>query len=459
MFILVSAFSAAAVYFLEIRVAETVLIKLSAAPRLPSSQSLEENIKSFLPFKNRLTDYFNLLGLSKTGVGNASINSGHLEYFKSRSEKNRCFTSLAAEYFRLIRKFDEKVGIYSKTGDTSLLKGRPAITDKIGQENRTHVKPGYAWDLALRMSQGDKHLALSLIASCGHDDELRMFDPAVYCPDRTSSLYAPGSLGSNFVMDQKTIDQIVAIQAPTLGGKALPAKYYHSIAAAFSACMAIKEGIPSWIVKQAQIYAVRTYRAKRLCDRFAKLQDSSPNPLVGQIDSKNMKAFRSSLNGKSLDEQEDLVRKYFADHNASVETRQSQGRLLINEMSFEGAITDFNSRYLFVQTFPGSIICNPQTTTELLSLLSYKKKLPQITEVNCPRIWNQDRCKEAIAKLKTWVADFEWSEASQSVGVDFASKNCPSMEFKQPLDHSACNALNTWNSGTQSTEAQSPGTK
>tara|TARA_B110001454_G_C12723234_1_gene436043 strand:- start:27071 stop:28447 length:1377 start_codon:yes stop_codon:yes gene_type:complete len=444
-FILFAFLALGATYFtldilLQIRIAEVLLDKVNSSDRSPSNASLEESIRKYLPFNEKLSDYFRLLGISKNGIGNASLNSGHINYFKGRSNLNPCFNRVAAEYFSLIKKYDEDVGIYPKIGDVSLLQGRPAIIDRLGQNERKHLKPGYAWELAVKMSQGDKHLALSLVSSCGHDDELRTFNPSVRCPDRTSSLYVPGSLGKEFTLDMDVTNYVIATQAPNLGGKAIPAKYYHTIASAFTACMAIKEGIPAWMIKRAQIYAARTYRSKRLCDRFSALIDSKPSVSIGQISSSEIVEFSREIEKQSLDDQEVSIKKFFFQRNASVDTRQNSGRVLINQMSYKGAIADYNSRFLFVQNFPDFVNCNPSSPAELLTLLRYRSKLSQLSSSNCPRVWNHDRCSEAVEKLRTWIADYDWSEASQAVGVDFAAENCPKSKGSIPLDANSCAA-------------------
>jgi hypothetical protein len=77
----------------------------------------------------------------------------------------------------------------------------------------------------------------------------------------------------------------------------------------------------------------------------------------------------------------------------------------------------------------------------------------------CPNTWSHERCTNARQILGTYAMDFNWSEAQQLAGLDFATKNCHPYQNGETLEFSSCKDLQKLknNSSPQNTSRESRG--
>jgi hypothetical protein len=191
----------------------------------------------------------------------------------------------------------------------------------------------------------------------------------------------PKSLGADFDIDEKLKARIVSVQAPTGGADVVPAKYYHVLGNAFMSCLGLERCPDSILCPQVlslgQDVAVDIYRAAGAC---GKLLRSEPD---------------------------------------SKDRRPKDGEFLFR--------TKFSRAKEFCQSQAGM--------TQIESMIA------AVNESDCPKDWDESRCKAALLKLQTYKVDFEWSRAQHQVGFDFAKENCPRIgQKKDPLEKS-CEAL------------------
>jgi hypothetical protein len=64
------------------------------------------------------------------------------------------------------------------------------------------------------------------------------------------------------------------------------------------------------------------------------------------------------------------------------------------------------------------------------------------SENPCPQQWSSQRCSAARTVMATYAVDFEWSEAQQLAGYQFAKKNCRRYDPEKSIEIMSCKALN-----------------
>lgn len=290
-------------------------------------QTTIEKIMNKLPngkLKRGLNKYFEVLGLNNYTTNVGVENSGLARYLEKSVGQNSCFGQMAHKFYDEVKQYDDTKK--SEINEMSIF--QIPLSARVGQRPYKETEPGWLWQKAIRMSQYDGNLAISLIAVCGHDDVMQgkfyyvESDPEIvgkifqkidklrteaelkisennsdseevktaiktvdflneaeakikkyngigkklYCPLRVSSLYLPQSLGKDIDISDEMKAKIVEIQAPKEGATAMPAKYYHVYGAAFMACQLIQQGVSPKIAEILQMQAARGYRGLRICE-------------------------------------------------------------------------------------------------------------------------------------------------------------------------------------------------
>ncbi len=412
-----------------------ILLPASASPPLGIRQSslplvFTPLIKS-LPTSEvqGLTDYMSVIGVQVDRQENNGIRG-----FNTKILKHACLDNLAAEFYADLQ---NDMSVLRRPKNQNLV---PNSLDGISQGD---FPPGWLWKKALKFSNGKKLLAMQLIGFCGHDDvnqvEIGSFKPArnskrsssrVDCPRAGDPVFTPGSLGAETILPLVLKQKIARIQAPKKGMSALPAKYYHTIGAAYTSCFMVRRGVPDWITSRAVKGAINAYRAGRICDELihigwkGHMNTSAKQILEFNCKSKPAAASRPEcglqrtadlLAGKNLPVREKKFRRYLASIRAAELFQRS-------------------SYYL------GAKRCDGHQLNR--TVRNYFEEYGTLGRSNpCPTAMPKQDCSDIREVMATWAIDFERDEAQHMAGLNFARKNCPVIgKNEDPLAHT-CAAL------------------
>lgn len=236
------------------------------------------------------------------------------------------------------------------------------------------------------------------------------------CPGGNSAFYSPGSLGAETLLPKGVQERVAAAQAPKDGPHSLPAKYYHTIGAAATACELVRKGAPAWFTKMVQKNAAWAYRALRLDER-ARI-----SLMAREAYKQEFKAVSASGGAdKALSFEKFVEQKYAqaapGDSLPGEETPAALKRKRV-ELSYVDAFTLMEARgYGGYKVFGTRI---PFSDT----------RLPGVKEVKAlfwgavPREWSRERAEAAEKRLKTFLVDSEWTVAQHRLGAEFAAKRC-----------------------------------
>ncbi|HEX4923500.1 MAG TPA: hypothetical protein VFV50_05420, partial [Bdellovibrionales bacterium] len=108
--------------------------------------------------------------LDSVGVGNTGINS----HFAGLHDKSPCLGELTKRFYAQVSELDFKnYPPGDKRPSRRRLEGRPSLQNTTADPDHQDLKPGWAWELALRIAGGDANVAMTIIGTCGHDDTSR----------------------------------------------------------------------------------------------------------------------------------------------------------------------------------------------------------------------------------------------------------------------------------------------
>ena len=475
-------------------------------------KSLAQNTLSLAPsrYVDGINNYLTMIGLDTEAGANRGIQKFNLQLL----EKNKCFAEIAGEFYGEFheRKIKELWQAIDKN-DVDYVR-RPhlysKITDKGGQ-------PGMLWEIANRYAQGDGNLAMALIGLCGHDDtmqfpgnfqfnstearlrsqkylngvinqvdfkektdrytaELKKKDPrssyssdslrrdiseinqSIECPSGLNTFYYPQSLGAEADIPQSLKEKIVRVQAPTKGGKVLPAKYYHLMAGAATSCQLVQGGLPKFVSKVLVEHAVNGYRAGRLCGE--KLKSPAAQGLPRELKVALPIAFKMKAIAGLCQKNENLRSPECQMHELLGGSSFWEDPDLTDEIiqkKLERKLGELDAAELFAKSsdFQKSGGCKgPQFTKSVYNFLSKNgtggEKNP------CPKDWSETRCSNTRNVLATYAVDFEWSEAQQIAGLTFAAERCHPYKRGESIESSACSALQYLRASRQATSQDAP---
>ena len=234
---------------------------------------------------------------------------------------------------------------------------------------------------------------------------------------------------------------IAKVQAPNMGQEALPSKYYHTIAASYTSCSLIREGLPGLLVNFIQLSSVRTYRLARLCKGQMGVPQQQVEDLINYMRQHNLdtKELAQILSKPSLTWPDGL--KWVWDLISIIlgDVFASDPELI--ESKIKTAISFYDARNLFLQKVIGgdSSQCNkPRGSDHIVRKMKSVARWHQCKGTQLEK----ERCGLAKERLLTWWADMEWTQELHKKGVKFALKNCKKdPDFIENIDEIACEAL------------------
>lgn len=333
---------------------------------------------------------------------------------------------------------------------TEVLEGRPSLLDEAGSGRFANIQSNSIYEKALAVSGGSPSRAIEVLAICGNDDVempielpgmtwskqkndrrqaeqklelvrinmVKTTNPAnatflsdalkslrtvnegpegpqvpirFTCPGRTSPLYVPGAVGPK--LDKRLIDRIVKAQAPTKGGRALPAKNYHTILGAYFGCKLSQCGLSETTVSELQKLYARTYRTVRLMNNVSRGLRQAHNVSESQdehIDSPDISGMGNEVDASLM----------FKSGDYDVET------LLDEDPYFQKNLPAGRSR-------PQQSLCRRPG-------------------------WSDRRCKLARARLAGWLIDLDWTAAAQSAGAAWGHQKCKDEVIPEAAEEAAC---------------------
>lgn len=352
-----------------------------------------------------LVDYFKVIGFKPRD----NNNSGIQDYNTNLIKNNQCFNNLAAEFYFHLKSRERMISHPKLKSQIDV----PSVADKTDS-------PGWLWDLAMKYANSDSNLAMQLIGVCGHDDRSQLAtemtlsrsspnaksSTQVKCPE-WSQMFVPGSLGAETMLPEEFLNRLAQIQAPKLGAAYLPAKYYHTIGAAYTSCYLYRAGISDFTINKIVRTSINAYRASRICrelsDRYT-LTNEPFEEIWARAQTKDVCVDKKSF---ACDIKKQL--NAFAHIDKKILEQKSR-RALVRE----------RARHYFSQSLILERCVGPQVTTMVREYFSENgtggSKNP------CPKDLNSVECKEVRDVMATWAMDFEWSEKQHLQGMAFAKK-------------------------------------
>ena len=148
--------------------------------------------------KRGLKTYLEIIGLDQGDYSKGLVggNTGVVNSLENTfTDKNPCTQALFFSFYTDVERLDlERDKQYGRTPQTNdpefeFHTKRPT-QGVIAGKGKEKEKPGWLWDLAMQHTGGNPSLAMSLIASCGHDDMTQGFAGNITIrPDSKESLY------------------------------------------------------------------------------------------------------------------------------------------------------------------------------------------------------------------------------------------------------------------------------
>ncbi len=288
------------------------------------------------------------------------------------------------------------------------------------------------------------------------------FENGVTCPDPGSAFYFPKALGQDADITSELKDKIVRLQAPTLGAKAIKSKSYHVLGAALTTCQLVQRGVPDFIAIQMIKGAVNAYRSGRLCQI---LKNSSPysgprepkdlQNIIREERKKIQQCFREEVKkdpagttystfsivpvfDKTTDKNDCAIAsllpyQVWMDSDITDE-------ILFNKIARKVAEIDTQDLFLKSKKYKDAKNCEgPQLSDSVYEYMNEYGK--EGSENPCPQQWSWQRCNAARTVMATYAVDFEWSEAQQLAGYQFAKKNCRRYDSDKSIEVMSCKAL------------------
>ncbi len=261
----------------------------------------------------------------------------------------------------------------------------------------------------------------------------------VQCPFGNNPMFMPEALGTGYEIPEKLRNKIIAVQAPTKGGSALPSKSYHIMGAAYTSCFLLRRGVPAFIAKKAALGAINAYRAGRICQEM-QYDESTLNKSLDEIlaDVDWARAHK-----KECEEQENKPQQCWI-----------MWKIIESEVLFDSDITTeiihqkvrsrvarIDAKSFFKSSLTYKLVnCEGPQITE--GVYDYLAKHGESGSKNpCPKGFDPVRCKAARHMMDTWVVDFEWSKAQHTAGFEFAVKNCQPLKPGEDPSSMACKVL------------------
>ncbi len=463
-------------------VAQTAQMSTAQKNGISSADRIATALINSLPdsgVKNGLKRYYQILDprAYATDTQVASKNSGVSNYFQHHFSNNKCFAEKALLFYRDLRLstrqtqlIDEKENRHSRT----------SLGDKAGM-NRKDLKPGWLYEKALHYTKGNPNAALTLIGMCGHDDlkqgeflndtveeqllakgyrhdeffelpdgEENQESP---CPARTADFYIAGALADNADIDASLKRRILETQYPGKKAEQVASKNYHVLGAAFMTCQMIEAGLNPLLAVKVESMAANLYRGIRLCQnievpahlfwrlqRDQQIKGRPPRLRFEEAVIQNALAKGRSKQCQTKSAKEDVFCDLLKAVGAPLELdvprleQRAQGLLqaYMDNMIASGLYASWH--------VSGEIagVSLPCSRDQLFGPHPFMKWLVSQTELPlniCGSGLTAESCRKALAKIKSWEIDFDWTVSQHVAGAKFAARVCkPHPQNKTSLD-------------------------
>lgn len=488
---------------------------------------------SWLPANDQeaLREYLALMG-KINGKASESIEVRFQELVRGP-----CFGELATRFYadRFNRDVENLASRLPSRFSNSKLPEVIGLNEESGVGEWASEKPGQVLNDAISAAGGDPHLGLFLLGVCGHDDQVqsrpslsednpnfsdllrlkrvqlerlrqaaieqlkRTSDktqakkidsfiesmvkrqsqqnlPELHCLP-TSAIYLPKSLGTEIDISEQLKKKIEAAQAPTEGRGVLPAKYYHFIGSAITACLFRSKSKIGSLAAVSNPLAARAYRALRLNEvsdfettmtvygvkmnkefSFMKklTQEDLTDEFVGGLIKKRMSM---PVTGLSQEEAEffsrpegELINQAFSkvDRLDQIGVKEVKRRILARWARLDALMlarkwyNSVNIPGLGTLLLPNKTR-RPEYDQIRGSAMSGLPPNPFLVSTDKDRCaepkWSRERCQRAMDTLDSWEVDFEWSQAAHLIGAKFGLSQCRTLQKDETVEQLACLAL------------------
>jgi hypothetical protein len=419
-------------------------------------------------------------------------NSGVIAHYQNMLAASPCFSVLMGDYYRRIKDSESKPSRSSE--DT--VNRRPALNARAGMGSYANTPPGTYHELALEITGGDPALAMELIGYCGHDDQNQndytiisfenesskntilsymqrgaaaqadlvgneiaesMFEMTyldeinevrqgttsrleIKCPKHDSAFYAPGAIHSELALPANTVEEIAAVQAPSMGAGVLPAKNYHLTFSATIGCRLAQCGVSQERAQSLMAFVAKKYRARRLKQtqrkymRWKGLIESEFDIRWGDniVMSEEFGERVSNWMRENQEEIKEVVGQEFFTTNRARITWEMLRKSIDTSIVFQPSMID---RYLDGETE---------------NFMGRRNAFMR----NCGRALSRPRCEAGLEHAKTWLMDFKWSQQQQRIGAGFGHGQCENTERLnyEDIEQRACRLLDQRHSQYRCTE-------
>jgi hypothetical protein len=266
------------------------------------------------------------------------------------------------------------------------------------------------------------------------------------CPLGTSRMFIQGALGEDTLLPQSVIDRVVTTQAPTMGSRVIPSKYYHVMAAAYLTCSLVREGMPPIATRRIQQTLVRNYRMRRLCGEISQYAGFRQN--IDQVNREQFLAAAQRFRSGEMD-------CNFKDPMEHIESLQCGllSRFTFLDENLETPLEILGEKYdnlanwvLAAELFNNEV-ADPSACYEVLLTNDRIDRLERMATRTDPGTgrYGAEACRAARELMQTWHVDFVWTGEQHRLGTEFAINNCqrePNFT-DQRMEHLACEQLGT----------------
>lgn len=279
----------------------------------------------------------------------------------------------------------------------------------------------------------------------------------VSCPMSNSAFFGPRALGAEADIPDDLRSEIAKIQAPTQGAASLPGKNYHIMGAAYTSCLLLRRGVPSFIAKKMVIGAIDAYRSTRICERLEDWREGdSQTPNFGKVTSNQIfdkiKVLRMAPDDSFCSQEDapkdacDLAGNFF--EMSTLRDKDITDEILKAKIARRIAVLNVSTFFKSTAYSKRSNNCKgPQLGSAVRDFLEYNRESGQrLLKRPCPSSLSKENCNEVRKLLDTYYVDFKWSEAQHLAGFEFARKNCPAYNPANTPEMAACKALGRPNS-------------
>lgn len=402
---------------------------------------------------------------SALDVGGSNV--GFKQKMAEDYQNNKCLRVALEKFYQQIDKADEATEQARRRHLTDAKLPKPLMSASVSALGVPEYKDGWLFEAAMKSAGRDPHLAMQLIAFCGHDDvtqigsprpplenesfvngrtgeestlkqkksQKKANKPTVDCPPASSLFYFPRSLDSG-------VDTQVTAREALQGQRDLtrsPAKAYHTLFASFLGCNLAEKcnATPKEAAKLGRRFG-SFYRGVRMDSMLSGLVNSGL---------KEIAEYENFMKSKSTPESEKkfskLVQLFARSRSSSDMAERSSYSVAIRTMAAY-LIKQENS--VLFSSISKSSVKKELSSAEMEALFKLSDEEIAKKGIESARLlvdWDsesfkqrcrklaRESCDEVIKMIKDWNADSVWTMNQHSVGATFGAEQCQSSAFRR----------------------------